>query len=267
MTLEELIKSLGLDTDENKDKAGILKKEFNAKAKEANDASKKSEKFEKQLEALSKVEEQLKIVKDAFKLDLDAEDFDAMVDEVKESLSTATKIDPVDQNELKDLRREKTRLTRERDNLDKQYKQAVEQLGVEKTNRINQRKAAEIRKALDTNKILKPEQMVDLFSSRVITDDEGEVFTIKGSDGSEFSINDYIADWAKDNPEFVIAETKGGAGSGGFQGLNLGGGSPAGGKPANSNPQDGGIMAMVLANAASQSGSADAATNAKALFG
>lgn len=261
MTVDELIKSLGLDTDENKDKASILKKEFNAKAKEANDATKKLEKANEQLGTLQDVEDKLKIVKDAFNLDLEAEDFDTMVDETKESLSKETKVDPVNQNELKELKREKTKLTRERDSLDKQYKEVMEQLNTEKTGRINQKKSAEIRKALDVNKVLKPDQMIDLFNSKVISDDNGDVFTIKSADGSELTISDYIADWVKDNPEFVKADVKGGAGSNQSTNFNINkDADKPGGKPEVSP-----IMQAVLNNAKANS-SVDAASMVK-MFG
>ena len=249
MTLEELIKSLGLDTDENKDKASILKKEFNAKTKEVKDITKELEKSSTQLETFKDVEDKLKIVKEAFNLDLEAEDFDTAVDEAKESLSTATKVDPVDKNELKELKREKTKLTRERDNLDKQYKEVMEQLSTEKTSRINQKKSAEIRKALDTNKVLKPDQMIDLFNSKVIADDNGEVFTIKSADGSELTISDYIADWVKDNPEFVKSDLKGGTGSGPLSNFNVNKDASKTGKD-NVDP----IMQAVLNNANANAG-------------
>lgn len=260
MTFDELVKSLGLDTDENKDKANILKKEFNSKTKEVNELTKKYEKLNEQLEPLKAVEEKLGIVKDAFKLDLEADDFDAMIDEVKESMSKATKSDPVNAEELKNLKRDITKITRERDSIAKQHKEVLDQLTTEKTNRINQKKVAEIRKALDAHKVIKPEQMVDMFSSKVIADDDGEIFTIKGADGAELTISDYMSDWVKDNPEFVIAEAKGGVGSGSHSKFNT--------NANNTNGKNDGlspIMQSVLANA--NANNISSAENMVNLFG
>lgn len=213
MTLEELAKELGLDTDENKDKFSVLKKEFNAKTKEVNTLTKKAEKLEEANEASKGIAEKFDIVKKAFKLDMDAEDFDAMLDEVKDNISKSAGAG-VTPEELKELKRELTKVTRERDKSNTSLDALNKQLADEKEQRIKNNVRAEVRKALDVNKIIKPEQTIDLFTSRVAVDEDGTTFTIKGDDGSEFSISDYMADWAKDNPEFVKAETKGGAGSG-----------------------------------------------------
>ena len=43
MTLEELTKALGLDTEDNKDKASILQKEYNAQQREVDNAKKELE--------------------------------------------------------------------------------------------------------------------------------------------------------------------------------------------------------------------------------
>ena len=58
-----------------------------------------------------------------------------------------------------------------------------------------------------------------------IRNEDGSTFTIKTDDGSELSIMDYVADWSKDNPEFVKVETKGGSGTGLFD--KAGGGNKA----------------------------------------
>ena len=72
MTLEELTKALGLDTDENKDKASILKKEYNAQQREINKAKKDLEASNKSLEDNKASLEKLDIVKKAFNLDFEA---------------------------------------------------------------------------------------------------------------------------------------------------------------------------------------------------
>lgn len=213
MTLDELAKELGLNTDENKDKLSVLKKEFNSKAKEVNTLTKKVEKLQADSEASKGIVDKFDIVKKAFKLDTDAEDFDAMLDEVKDSIAKDAGAG-VTPDELKELKRALTKVTRERDKTKNSLDELNKQLADEKAQRIKNNVRLEVRKALDANKIIKPDQTIDLFTNRVVVDDDGTTFTIKGDDGSELSIADYMADWAKDNPEFVKAETKGGVGSG-----------------------------------------------------
>jgi hypothetical protein len=213
MTLEELLKSLGLDTEEGKDKASILKKEFNSKTKEVNELTKKLTKLEETGEATKGKEEKLGIIAKAFNLDIDAEDLDAMIEEVKESLVKEAGGGTTPE-EIKNLKRDLTKISRERDKVNETLAGVTEQLNNEKTQRINQTKSASIRKALEANKIIKPDQMVDLFFNKVIVDEDGTTLTIKGQDGSELTINDAVADFAKENPEFVVAGAKGGVGSG-----------------------------------------------------
>lgn len=214
MTLEELAKALGIDDDENKDKFAILKKEFNSKAKEVNSVIDKLNKANTELEAKKVVDEKLKIFADAFEVDVDAEDLDKAIDEAKEALvkSAGGGTTP---DEVKALKRDLTKATRERDKFADDIKSLSEQLEGEKTMRISSAKRTAIQKALVDNKIIKPEQMIDLFFGRVNVDDDGQTMTMKGSDGSDLTIADAIADWAKDNPEFVAVDTKGGIGSNG----------------------------------------------------
>lgn len=212
MTLEELATALGLDTDENKDKYSVLKKEFNAKTKNENELTKKVATLNEKLEASKKTDGKLESIKTMFDLDFEAEDFDAMLEEAKEKFIKDSGGGATPE-EIKSLKRELTKTARDREKAEAKLTDLTNQLAEEKHQRINQNKLTAIRKALTENKIVKPEQMVDLFANRVNVDEDETTFTIKGDDGSELSIPDYIADWAKDNPEFVTKDVKGGAGS------------------------------------------------------
>ena len=213
MTLEELAKALGLDTEENKDKLSILKKEYNAKANEVVKLTKKAEKLEEETAASKAVSEKFDIVKKYFGLDTDAEDFDEMLDGVKEEL-TKNSGGGVTPEEVKTLKRELTKATRDKDKAVKELETLNTQLAEEKKARITTSIKNEVRKALDTSKVIKADQFVDGFMTKVNVDEDGQTFTMRADDGSELSINDFITDWAKDNPEFVRSETAGGTGSG-----------------------------------------------------
>ena len=212
MTLEELSKALGIDGEEEKDKFAILKKEFNSKTKEVNTLNDKLTKANEELASKKEVEDKLKIIADAFEVDANAEDLDKVIEEAKDILvkNAGGGTTP---DEVKALKRDLAKATRDRDKFSDEVKSLSEQLEGEKTMRISSAKRAAIQKALVDNKIIKPEQMIDLFFGRVNVDEDGTTMTMKGSDGSELTIGDAIADWAKDNPEFVIANAKGGIGS------------------------------------------------------
>lgn len=213
MTLEELAKALGLDTEENKDKFSILKKEYNAMSKAQKDSTKKVEALEAQLEEQKPVVEKFDIVSKAFNLNLEAEDFDAMLEDAKETLVKEAGGGATPE-ELKSLRREITKFQRDVASKDKQVAELTEQLNTEKTHRINGVKREAINKALVEHNVIKPSQFVDMFMNRVNVDKDEATVTMTDGAGNELSVSDAIADWAKENPEFVKKDVTGGLGTG-----------------------------------------------------
>ena len=222
MTVEELIKTLGFDSEENKDKADIVKKEFNSITKELNELKiKNTELIEKDTKN-KEISDKFDIIVKAYGLDLEAEDFDKMLDDTKDKFikDGGSGTTP---EELKTLNRDLTKARRELEKANTQISELTTQLEGEKNLRITGVKKDAINKALLANKIIKPDQMLDLFLNKVTVDEDGTTVTMKDSAGNEISINDGIADWAKDNPEFVVKDTRGGFGSaGGSNGNNSG---------------------------------------------
>lgn len=219
MTLEELTKALGLDTDENKDKASILKKEYNAQQRELNKAKKDLEASNKSLEDNKASLEKLDIVKKAFNLDFEAEDIDTMIQEkkdemLKEAGGGATP------DEIKELNRELTKLKRQTEKDAKQISELTENLTKEQNMRIDGVKKTAIRKELEKNHVIKPDMFVDMFSNRATVDKDGKTVMITGDDGAELSIVDYIADFANDesNSAFIEKQVHSGFGSNGSNG-------------------------------------------------
>lgn len=213
MTLEELIKELGLDVEENKEKAETLTKEFNANSKLLNAANKKVKTLEEEQAKLKEISERFDIVSKAFELNIEAEDFDKMLDDVKDKLVKDAGGGTTPE-EIKILRRDFTKAQRDLEKANTSVKELTEQLDNEKTQRINAVKRDAIQKALVSNRVIKPDQMIDLFFGKVDVDKDGSTLTMKDAAGNEISVTDGIADWAKANPEFVQKETRGGAGSG-----------------------------------------------------
>ena len=146
MTLEELTNALGLDTEENKEKANILKKEYNSQQRELNKTKKELETSQKSLEDSKVGLEKLDIVKKAFDLDFEAEDIDAMIQEKKDEMLKAAG-SGVTPDEIKELNRELTKMKRQNEKDTKQIAELTESLNTEQTMRIdNVKKKDDIRR-------------------------------------------------------------------------------------------------------------------------
>ena len=170
--------------------------------------------LEEEQAKLSETSQKFDIVVKAFELDTQAEDFDKMLDDVKDKLVKDAGGGSTPE-EVKSIRRDLTKAQRDLETANNTVAELTAQLETEKTQRINAVKRDKIQKALIANKVIKPEQMIDLFFGKVEVDKDGSTLTMKDSAGNEISVEDGIADWAKDNPEFVKTDTRGGLGSNG----------------------------------------------------
>ena len=232
MKIEELLKALGLDGEDATEKAEILKKEYADKQKELNEASKKAKELEEAQTKLTEdfnnakaASDKFDIVVKAYGLDLEAEDFDKMLDDVKDRF-VKDNGGNVSSEEMKTLTRDLTKAKRELEKANGKIKELTEQLVAEQTQRINAAKRDVIHKALVANNVIKPDMMIDMFFGKVTADQDGKTFTMKDAAGNEISVNDGIMDWAKDNKEFVKEDVRGGLGSGGGTGGSEGDGLP-----------------------------------------
>ena len=136
MTLEELAQTLGIDGEETKDKFAVLKKEFNAKTKEVNTLTKKVETLEADVETGKKVSEKLDILSKAFDVDTSAEDLDSVIEESKEALikSAGGGSTP---DEVKNLKRDLTKISREKEKALEQITELTEKLTTLTINELN----------------------------------------------------------------------------------------------------------------------------------
>ena len=220
MNIEELVKALGLEGDEYKDKVATLTKEFKAKESEANGLNKKIKELEETNTKLKEdadnskaIVDKFNIVTKAFELDNEAEDFDKMLDDVKDKLSKST--GGASEEELKQLRRDLTKAHRELEKSNTSFKELSEKYEAEKNERINNFKRSVIKKELEAVNALDPDMFVDLFMNKVSVDEDGKTLSMKDAAGNDISVKDGVADWAKANTKLVKADVKGGAGSGG----------------------------------------------------
>lgn len=217
MNLEELTKALGLDTEEQKEKASILKKEYNASQKAIHTLEDEKKALNETLEANKQTLERFDILVNAFGVDVNAKDFDEGIEQAKEVLikNAGGGTTP---DEIKELKRNLTKANRLVEENSKTIEDLTTQLNGEKTMRLNGVKRSAIRKALEAEHALKPDMFVDLFFNKTKVEEDGKTCTIMGDDGVELSVSDYIADWAKDNKDLIAVQPKGGAGSTGGAG-------------------------------------------------
>ena len=150
MDFEELLKALGLDTDEAKEKAAILKKEYNASKKEINELTENVKKLTEEAEASKATAEKLDIVVKAFDLDVGAEDFDKNIQESKDKLVKEAG-GGTDPDEVKQIKLDLNRTKRELDKSSKTIEELTTQLESEKTQRLNNVKRTAIQKAVIKN--------------------------------------------------------------------------------------------------------------------
>lgn len=224
MTIEELLKALDLEGEDSKEKADILKKEFKDKENEFNEVSKKLKEAEKSVEKLTgdaeknnPIVDKFNIVATSFGLDLEAEDFDKMLDEVKDKLAKDAG-NGVTPEEVKQLKRDLTKANRELEKSQASLKEVTEQFEAEKATRITAMKRDVIKKELEAVNALNPGMFVDLFLGKVEVDKDGKTLTMKDAAGNDISVADGIADWAKENTDLVKKSVRGGMGSGGSTG-------------------------------------------------
>lgn len=217
MTFEELIKALGLDAekDEDKDKVAILKKEYNAKEKSINTLTEENTKLKEDATANKEIADKFNIVVKAFEIDTNAEDFDKHLDDIKDNFIKQGGEGAPTPEEVKILKRDLTKAQRELEKSNTTITELSTQLEAEKTQRINSIKRDAIQKALVSNNVVKPDQFISNFFDKVIVDEDGKTLTMKDAAGNEISVADGVADWAKENPEFVKIDTNGGFGSSG----------------------------------------------------
>ena len=220
MNFDELVKALGLDVekDEDKEKVAKLKKEYNAKEKAINELTEENNKLKEDAIASKEIADKFNIVVKAFEIDTNAEDFDKHLDDIKDNFIKQGGEGAPTPEEVKILKRDLTKAQRELEKANSSVTELTTQLEAEKTQRINSIKRDAIQKALIANNVVKPDQFISNFFDKVTVDDDGKTLTMKDSAGNEISVSDGVADWAKENPEFVKIDTNGGFGSNGGKG-------------------------------------------------
>lgn len=221
MTLEELLTALDLNTDEAKDKAAIVKKEYNAQQKALKKLTDSNEELTKTVEENKAVIEKFNTVVSAFNLDANAKDFDENIQTAKDELIKEAGGGTTPE-EIKELKLKLTKAERENKKFTEQVTELTTQLESEKTQRINNVKRDAVHKAAVKNNIIDPETTIDMFMNLVTVDEDGKTVTMTMSDGTVLPINDGMADWAKEHPKFVEKQVTGGAGSGSGKGANGG---------------------------------------------
>ena len=137
-----------------------------------------------------------------------------MIEESKDKLIKAAGVNDKNSEEFKATKNELTKARREITRIKEENSQLSEQLTAEKNQRINTTKRNMIHKALVNNNAIKPDMFVDMFVDKVNVDEDGKSMTMKDDVGNDISIDDAISDWAKENPELIKQNVKGGSSTG-----------------------------------------------------
>ena len=207
--MEELLKELGLEEEQIKKILAESKKEVKAKEKEVTETLKKNSKEKELLEKVEKAEETLKSVLGVLEIDVDelGENLeDVVTEKVKQVGGKATP------EEVMTLQKTINKLEKDLKKTNTDFEKANATLLEERGKRQTQIKRESIKQALLKNNVLKPDKLVDLFMLQAkINETDGIFFD---SSVGEQSPEDFIKDWAEENPEFIQVQAKGGAGSG-----------------------------------------------------
>lgn len=212
-TIDDVFKAL--EASENKDelkavidglKAEISKK--NSEAKNLRDRFKQSEEsgktFKERLEKLMSLE--------GIEAS-DDDDLDSIFEEHYTKKKTNGSDDPGgDQRKMVELTTQMNKLQRDLEKFRKAADDATKQASEEKTRRISADRDRQIIDALAKNKAISPTKLAKIVSSSVkMLDDES--FAYVTDSGDEVSLDEGIADFLKNNPEFSANEQRGGSGS------------------------------------------------------
>ena len=155
----------------------------------------------------------------------DVEDLDAALEAVVEKIKTgesAGKSKGELENQMVELRKQLTSLTKQAEKANTDNKTLTEQLSQERTKRQGSLKQTELLNLLTANKAVKPDKLAKMLMHSVEIDAENEDALLFINDtGEKVPLKDGLAKFLTDNPEFVENTQKGGSGS---RGGNGGGG-------------------------------------------
>lgn len=212
-TIDDVFKAL--EASENKDelkavidglKAEISKK--NSEAKNLRDRFKQSEESGKTIkESLEKLMslEGIEAGED--------DDLDSIFEEHYTKKKTKETDDPDgNQRKMVELTTQMTKLTREVEKFRKAAEDAGKRADSERALRISADRDRQIIDALSKNKAISPAKLAKIVSGSVkMLDDESFAYVTES--GDEVSLEEGIADFLKNNPEFSANEQRGGSGS------------------------------------------------------
>lgn len=212
-TIDDVFKAL--EASENKDelKAVIdgLKAEINKKNSEAKNLR---ERYKQSEESGKTVKERLEKLMSLEGIEAgDDDDLDTVFDEhyAKKKTKDGDDADG-SQRKMVELTTQMNKLTRDLDKYRKLAEDAGKRADTERAMRISADRDRQIIDALAKNKAISPAKLAKIVSGSVkMLDDES--FAYVTDSGDEVSLDEGIADFLKNNPEFSANEQRGGSGS------------------------------------------------------
>jgi len=117
------------------------------------------------------------------------------------------------------LRQERSR----RESLEQQLKDLIEENRRSRVESEQARKTARIREALDGSGVKKTHLAMRLVGDQIFRGDDGEYYAESG--GKRVTVEDYLGDFLRENPEFLPPRISGGSGASGADRRELSGSS------------------------------------------
>lgn len=219
-TIDELLKSLE-DRENGAEIIEVVKnlqQEISKKNNEAKNLRERAKNSESSNVALTEKFNKL-LAREGIELG-DDDDFDGVLDahyakkSVPAPAEQAAAPTAVESRELAGLRADMAKLTREMEKYKKTAEEAVKSAAEEKSRRITAQRDRQIVDALTKGKAITPSMTAKIFNDRVrMLDDESLVCV--GEDGNDVTLDEGVAQFLKEYPQFAENHQHAGSGGGG----------------------------------------------------
>lgn len=211
MTLDELIKALGLEAENAEKLKTFVEAQNKASQTKLTKLTEENKQLKEDKKAAQTVQERLEAIADAFGVDAEAEDFDAAVDAAKEELSKG-KDGAEGAEELAQLKRDHAKAQRELKRLQTNFETTEKALAEERGKRQNELRMRSIIESMTTAGFKHPELAARLIKEEVFVGDDDRVY-YKGESGEELDLADAVQTLAQKYPDYLADKQTGGAGS------------------------------------------------------
>lgn len=211
MTVEELIKALGLEAENAEKLKTFVETQSKASQAKITKLTGEVKQLKEDKKAAQTLQERLEAIADAFGVDVEAEDFDASIDAAKDELLKG-KEGAESTQEAAQLKRDFAKLQRDHKKLQSTYETVEKTLGEERGKRQNELRMRSIIESMTKANFKHPELAARLIKEDVFVGDDDRVY-YKGESGEELDLVEAVQTLAQKYPDYLADKQTGGAGS------------------------------------------------------